>query len=66
MWTLANISGENTLLYRDQILEQGILNMIVKELGRTPKKIVYYRIAAWLISNLVRGEPFPSYSKVNY
>jgi hypothetical protein len=64
MWTLANISGENTLLYRDQILEQGILNMIVKELGRTPKKIVYYRIAAWLISNLVRGEPFPSYTKV--
>jgi len=64
MWALANISGENTLLYRDQILQSGILNLIVKELGRTPKKIVYYRIAAWLISNLVRGEPFPSFEKV--
>jgi len=64
MWALANISGENTLLYRDQILQEGILNLIVKELGRTPKKIVYYRIAAWLISNLVRGEPFPPFERV--
>jgi len=64
MWTLANISGENNLNYRDQILELGILRTIVKNLGIRPYKIIYYRIAAWLISNLVRGEPFPHFEQV--
>ncbi len=64
MWTLANISGENNLLYRDQILEHGILNMIVKKLKESPKKVRYYRTATWFISNIVRGEPFPPFEKV--
>ena len=64
MWTLANIAGEDNLSYRDQILEEGVLKLIVKNLTLTPRKICYYRTAAWLIANLVRGEPFPPFEKV--
>jgi len=64
MWCLANICGENNLKLRDEIIEQGVLNLVVRELCKTPKKVLYYRTAAWLISNLVRGTPYPSYDKI--
>jgi len=63
MWILANISGESNLVYRDQILE-GTVSLFAKELTKSPKKIMYYRTAAWLIANLVRGTPYPPYEKV--
>jgi len=66
MWCLANICGENNLKLRDEIIEQGVLNLVVRELCKTPKKVLYYRTAAWLISNLVRGTPYPSYDKVTF
>jgi len=64
MWALANIAGEKNLKYRDEILKQGILKKIVRQLCTTPKRILYSRTAVWLISNLLRGKPYPPYEEV--
>ncbi len=64
LWSLANISGESCLSFRDKILDEKVLNLVVRELYKTPRKSVYYRTTAWLISNLVRGKPFPPFEKV--
>ena len=64
MWALANISGENNLSYRDQILEEGVLKLLAINLQTAPRAAAYYRIASWLISNLVRGYPFPPFEQV--
>jgi len=64
MWSLANISGESCLSFRDKILAENVLNLVVREIYKTQKNTIYYRTAAWLISNLVRGKPFPPYEKI--
>lgn len=64
MWVLANIAGEDDLKYRDEILELGTLNEIITQLFRPPKRLFYGRTAVWLISNLLRGPPYPAFSKV--
>lgn len=64
IWALANISGEKNLGYRDEILEQDVLNMVVRELYKGAKTLKYYEISAWLISNLLRGKPYPAYNKI--
>jgi len=64
IWALANISGEKDLAYRDEILEQDVLNLVVRELYKGAKSLKYYEIAAWLISNLVRGRPYPPFNQI--
>jgi len=64
MWSLANIAGDNDLSYRDAIIKEGALDLIVRVLATTPKTILFYRIAAWLFSNLLRGSPYPSFDKI--
>lgn len=64
MWVLANICGESNLNHRDKILQMGVLDQVVRELSKTPKQASYNKTAAWLMSNLVRGTPFPPFEKV--
>ena len=64
MWALANIAAEEDLSYRDTILDLGVLKEVVKQLRQPPKRNSYSRAAMWLISNLLRGYPFPSFSEV--
>lgn len=64
MWILANIAGEAEFEFRDKILETEILSFVSRQLCTTHKRVGYYKTCAWLISNLVRGTPFPEYDKV--
>jgi hypothetical protein len=64
MWTFANICGDTNLSFRDAVLQAGVMDQIVRELCTRPKALSYYKIAAWLISNLVRGKPYPPFQKV--
>lgn len=64
MWALANIAGEDDLIYRDAILKLGTMQQIVKQLCHASKRIIYSRTAVWLISVLVRGKPYPPFNEV--
>ncbi len=64
MQTFINISGEDNLDYRDQILDLKVLDMIARELGRDYRTLEYQKVAVRLISNLVCGPPFPSFEQV--
>jgi hypothetical protein len=65
MWALSNIAGEKDLKYRDDMIENGIVDRIVRQMCTTPKRILYNRCSAWLLSNLLRGRPYPPYDKVH-
>ena len=64
MWILANIAGEADFQFRDKILETDILAFVARQLCTTQQKLGYYRTCAWLISNIVRGIPYPEYENV--
>jgi uncharacterized protein (UPF0248 family) len=64
MWTLANIAGDDNMLFRDKILSLDFLKLMVKQLCIGPKRTVYSRTAVWLISNILRGKPYPPFEKV--
>jgi len=64
MWTFANIATEDHLIYRDLILQEGVLDFLAKELLTVQKRGLYSRTAVWLLSLLLRGRPFPSFEKV--
>jgi hypothetical protein len=66
MWALSNLAGEEDLTIRDAILDRDIVRSLVKQISTSPKKSSYARTTAWLLSNLLRGKPYPSYDKVNY
>lgn len=65
MWILANIAGEAEFQYRDVVLETDVLTFVSRQLCRTQKRPAYYKTCAWLISNLVRGTPFPDCANVS-
>jgi len=65
MWALANVAGEEDLSYRDAVLTEGVLQDIVRNLCRPPKRALYTRTAVWLLSILVRGPDYPVFENVS-
>jgi len=65
MWALANIAGEEDFSYRDAVLAEGVLQDIVRNLCRPPKRALYTRTAVWLLSILVRGPDYPQFENVS-
>jgi len=64
IWTLANISGEKDTAFRDQIIDEDAVNLVIRALCKTPKKMIYYRAAAWLMSNVFHIKPLPPFEKI--
>lgn len=67
IWALGNISGD-CIQYRDMILESGILDSILEQLGNS-SKLSMLRNATWAVSNLCRGKqngytPLPIVMKI--
>jgi len=67
LWILANIAGED-ISYRDLLLERDIVmhvKNLLSGLDDTVEENFLVQIA-WLISDLVRGNPYPEFEQVNY
>jgi len=64
IWTLANISGEKDPAFRDQVIEEDALYLVIRALCKTPKNVIYYRAAAWLMSNVFHIKPCPPFEKI--
>ena len=65
MWAFANIATEERLEYRDALIKLGVLEEVARQLGRPVKRALYVRTAVWLISNLLKGTPFPPFRQVD-
>ena len=64
MWTLSNIAFETEINFKDLILDSGALKEVVRKIYGTQKSKKYYRIAMWLIYNLLK-KPLPDFDNVN-
>eukprot|EP01016_Furgasonia_blochmanni_P017679 TRINITY_DN20384_c0_g1_i1.p1 TRINITY_DN20384_c0_g1~~TRINITY_DN20384_c0_g1_i1.p1 ORF type:complete len:339 (+),score=77.30 TRINITY_DN20384_c0_g1_i1:87-1103(+) len=63
IWGLANITGDTHDL-RLMLIKEGIVEKILHVNTSKQRKIPVIRVTAWLMSNLVRGKPFPLYETV--
>ena len=63
VWIVANIAGE-TLEFRDFLLESGIVEKMECLVPSLKNYTALATQVAWLISNLVRGKPYPNFEKV--
>eukprot|EP01052_Picozoa_sp_SAG31_P029312 SAG31_NODE_2904_length_4928_cov_3.585007_1_plen_492_part_00 len=61
IWAIGNIAGDSVRL-RDIVLEHQIHEPLLEILANENCRISMVRIAAWLLSNLWRGNPTPSSS----
>ena len=64
MFILANISGES-FASRDIIIERGVVPKLVSLLEDETHSRAFITHIAWLISNLVRGTPYPAFEDVS-
>lgn len=62
IWALGNISGEN-VEYRDMVLSYGMLPVLLKLLGTT-NNLAILKNGSWVLSNLIRGKPQPSFERI--
>eukprot|EP01016_Furgasonia_blochmanni_P009265 TRINITY_DN13835_c0_g1_i4.p1 TRINITY_DN13835_c0_g1~~TRINITY_DN13835_c0_g1_i4.p1 ORF type:complete len:531 (-),score=92.78 TRINITY_DN13835_c0_g1_i4:61-1593(-) len=62
IWGLSNLTGDVHDI-RMKVLECGIVPQLIRILKneKTPNLL---RVCSWMISNLVRGKPYPPYEKV--
>ena len=62
MWGLGNIAGDSTNL-RDAILNKNGMDVILKAMGES-ENITFLKMAAWTVTNLMRGTPKPKYKMI--
>ena len=65
LFILANIAGE-TSGYRDEILRQGVADVLDAFAEKAEFDTSVISNVAWLISNLCGGKPYPPFESVNY
>jgi len=63
VWILSNVAGDS-LDGRDALLQQGIIENIEKLLDGNSYQTTFISHTTWLISNLLRGKPYPDYALV--
>ncbi len=60
---LGNIAGDSPQC-RDLVLQQGVMGPLLQILQELSHKLSLLRNAAWVVANLCRGKPKPSYRLV--
>lgn len=64
MWALANLLGESDFSYRIEILKLDVIKKVIRLLCGAPKSMSYTRTVTWLLSNALRGPPYPPFDEV--
>ena len=62
-WALANIAGDSSA-FRDGVIDAGVVDPLAWMLATPSTPVALLRNAAWLMSNLCRGEPPPDVGAV--
>ena len=63
IWVLSNVAGDS-LEGRDALIEKGIIEQVEKLLDGNSYQTTFIAHCTWLISNLLRGKPYPPYEHV--
>lgn len=63
IWGLGNIAGDSHKI-RDNVINEGAILPIADILDKSPPGSSLVRNASWTLSNLCRGRPPPTFSKV--
>ena len=63
-WALGNIAGDS-ITCRNLVTQMGIVEPLLNILNRPGISISVLRIAAWTLSNLYRGKPYPPFQFIH-
>lgn len=62
LWCIGNLAGDSTP-YRDLILQTNILTVLLPHITASAK-LSFVRLATWVMTNLCRGSPAPTFEYV--